>query len=1814
MRAQQELDVTGWMTTHTDFITINEGQTVHYQFNQEAHVSGNEWWLGWVFGAGKNNDTMNGKTGDDLKAAALFLVLNDNINEKEVAGNAGGPSGDKFKGCTNDFPFGRETGEFSQRMRNAYTDMFITLQNGELQMTSLMEDDYGRTFYNNFKEATSEKSLKVFLSANNAKLTIWTAELITDASYVISKATLDHTASTSCGTDNTVVTYTHNSDKEKYHNQGSGTYQGYAFAQYSYKKEIEEDIQYAQLNWSAVDISSSGGARNHDVYYLNSGFKVDFAAIDEQTAGLLRFNGQKTLINNYTTARNVTSTDQQTDVTNAVTTVAKDHMITFQWTNTAGGANLCGYASNKQPVLTILKKVNKKPTSTVNLWDFTHGTNLNDANVYGSSWPKSHEWTWNGNTWVRNFGFIVNSSADLVDTEGLWFGKKVDDGTTVEFNCDITTSQTEATGAIGYMRPMTSGATISVPVQAGQVVTFNIGKLDGNNSCTYTLKSLNGGGTQFADKSGTIDGAARLVIKAETDGWVDFTYVSGSHPEIRWIRVDEAPGFLSDTNEKVDEIPDQKAELIYLEFEEPEIIMPEGASLVLSSSDPEIAFCPQTNTQQVLGQTWPAEATQVGQVRFVGTGKVTITATITYGDYSKTLSYNVLVHADEGSFSNLNNTFTVFGHDIRNQEKTTGGKLLNQIVNMRSITAEFGPTDIFNTTIVRAVTGKHVDSKQVGVTTLANNGWRDAYFRANFPEESQLYQNTDSLKKPTQGTFYRFVPKANGTLTVSGYLTSGGAPAIMVDATNGYAQVGNTINYTADLDYVTSTFELLKGHDYYLFGVNPNYPDYQNYAGAGTWATYQLVSFHFEQYFKIVTTESTTYLKDANNNAIQTSSVVRPRNTNTYTANFEGASGNVTATVQALGNISGATVTVQNGTGGKGSIKVDWNTVGEGEGGALLVVANDGTNLFFTITVPYDKFVWDMHNYQTEVDKQLGAVDLLDWTTTYEVRQYSDQEDGTRTLAYLNGAILTSAASIQHDNAAYIGQTAGLIVESSDNSFGVAYDPPYAIQALMDKYGITTDVNGDGNINSLDIVGHDRERDEILRGMLNHVYTEEDKLTANIVAMEKKTYLTIPSLKKGQHVALKAYRHGPGQGDNIHVYNAHNLKKWIDGEEYTSSDPTEVDVSVFNQTGGSQYAAKYGWVEFVVANDGDVTFKILDSDNGFTHIKKIAVSGVGEEIDDDMKLRVGTGNTAHLANTLYLNKHIQGNAAGVTQQFSNSSADIHCENTLGCEFRIRNIKGTFSKITLTSGDGTYTYTANSSAKGRFNAPVAYTESYAENFSGSNAAINGQGGLLTVEDGQGTFDIEQIAYSKGNAVEFEKTPIQVIEVGEVEQEYPYTWDFTNISTETKESITENNNNWATAGTTNMYHLNGSGLNNYVQGTELTTTGGNTGTTIPEYDGLGFLTSTQFGAGTGMQNVYLSFPDGKPETPSHGNSEGMVIGDDEITTLLVPKVPAGMTVYVRTGNRSTNEGYVSMSGDIDGRPDNQPKTALTDEYGNTEYVHTYTPTSADQDVYIDVKDVTVKGIAVSKFTKRCWFKNEIPGDAKEGYSYNTDSHDVPIDYTLTKYFTGKDIQAYTIGAFNPQQSSVALKYVYRAPVDNGYVVETKYENDVVEKLPLFVPSKNDQEFGMTDLGSNATLLQPHVAAGPIETSDDSYYFILTNLWYNVKDESLSGSSQKAQVPGFYRLYESDNSEDNNLSNNRAVLCLPKEMVDGNEVKQFIPLFQFEGDFADEIDVIPAESTESGIDVNGTFYTLQGMKVQGFPKKSGIYMQNGKKILVK
>ena len=154
-------------------------------------------------------------------------------------------------------------------------------------------------------------------------------------------------------------------------------------------------------------------------------------------------------------------------------------------------------------------------------------------------------------------------------------------------------------------------------------------------------------------------------------------------------------------------------------------------------------------------------------------------------------------------------------------------------------------------------------------------------------------------------------------------------------------------------------------------------------------------------------------------------------------------------------------------------------------------------------------------------------------------------------------------------------------------------------------------------------------------------------------------------------------------------------------------------------------------------------------------------------------------------------------------------------------------------------------------------------------------------------------------------------------------------------------------------------------------------------------------------------------------------------------------------------------------------------------------------------------------------------------------------------------------------------------------------------------------------MTEISaySKATLL-PHVEAGAVEGGASNRdhvhydYYVLTNIYYQINQETdeFVGDSKTASVPGFYRVVKGDNSS---LNRYRAYLKLPKP-TNSSGVKS-IPLFDFDGELVDAIDVVPAVATD-GIDVNGTFYTLQGMKIQGLPKQGGVYIQNGKKVMVK
>jgi hypothetical protein len=167
----------GYLTVHSDYQTLDEGSTIHYEFTQRSHGSDN--WKGWILVVGDNN--IIGKTSWDLNAAAFRLIRHDNWEDKENNGSR----------CSNDYNWAN----FAANMDGASVDMYVTLMNGNFKMTSIVKDKNGSHYYYNYVQPTTEKSFLVGLSVNCAQLNISKTETLNGA-YLVSKATLDHTAST----------------------------------------------------------------------------------------------------------------------------------------------------------------------------------------------------------------------------------------------------------------------------------------------------------------------------------------------------------------------------------------------------------------------------------------------------------------------------------------------------------------------------------------------------------------------------------------------------------------------------------------------------------------------------------------------------------------------------------------------------------------------------------------------------------------------------------------------------------------------------------------------------------------------------------------------------------------------------------------------------------------------------------------------------------------------------------------------------------------------------------------------------------------------------------------------------------------------------------------------------------------------------------------------------------------------------------------------------------------------------------------------------------------------------------------------------------------------------------------------------------------------------------------------------------------------------------------------------------------------------------------------------------------------------------
>lgn len=436
------------------------------------------------------------------------------------------------------------------------------------------------------------------------------------------------------------------------------------------------------------------------------------------------------------------------------------------------------------------------------------------------------------------------------------------------------------------------------------------------------------------------------------------------------------------------------------------------------------------------------------------------------------------------------------------------------------------------------------------------------------------------------------------------------------------------------------------------------------------------------------------------------------------------------------------------------------------------------------------------------------------------------------------------------------------------------------------------------------------------------------------------------------------------------------------------------------------------------------------------------------------------------------------------------------------------------------------------------------------------------------------------------------------------EYPYTWDFTDLKKYVSAGIDEN------------------GTEKEVADADLKLWNEWSMRVKPEeWDGTIFSSGGQLYGGKTMfdetRGIGITHDSNNVASMTGTTTDetgGMSIGDGAYG-FIVPQVDKNQAIYVRAHKvGSTQKAKYEQS---DG--------TTTYAYGNSEQDFPYSETATDGtndevfavvmpssltkkvDVKLSFKGYEVKKIAVSTDPK-----------SVNSYGYSTECRAHDIDHRLTPYFSADNIKAYRVSDVNYDESKIELAEVNKilpAASANGeeglgvILYNTKAGEDKSSDFHLFVPDMHDKDNNDLKLNAESNKLYANLTQNNSIGANPGEY---TNYLLNAKGTNpVNGKTVEGIA--FYRA-----SKTAKLGPNKAYLPILTSAVQpstGNlgGAKMHI-VFVDENDVDDNTTV----TAVTGIEVNdaaeeNTYYTLSGIKIDR-PTKSGIYIKNGKKIIIK
>lgn len=716
--------------------------------------------------------------------------------------------------------------------------------------------------------------------------------------------------------------------------------------------------------------------------------------------------------------------------------------------------------------------------------------------------------------------------------------------------------------------------------------------------------------------------------------------------------------------------------------------------------------------------------------------------------------------------------------------------------------------------------------------------------------------------------------------------------------------------------------------------------------------------------------------------------------------------------------------------------------------------------------------------------------------------------------------------------------------------------------------------------------------------------------------------LTIPQLKKNQYVMIYWDPYAGGEGKSGSTFTATNVMD-LEGREVNKTFVTTGIASDWYNPSDGVGAEPWGATSFQVKEDGDVTFTIAD--NGWNDIVKIVVDNTY-----DTPFRIATNN--YVAGKGFQGKKI-------------CSANHNNMLLAGEGFRVSGYPQETRSMSAATPDFKIPHGADLVEREDI---VEYSKRGAPyNLIKLTAKAGMHGNVLVTQTIYGNVLNDAGEVDASTRYAFEKSEAWLV-VGDVTQQtYPHTWDFTKYNCNWKNESDGNlkatkiersgcytPGDWGDGKNTG----NGFGVQSvsgyrsgssahwkdglypdvtvsapaidkplFANGSELSYKGNS----LKETAGLGIILSDNNLTGgaiteTNNANIVTANSNINFGEDTWGTTCLTLSGDDAIK---IPKVNAGMYIFLHCNQAEGSElSVTSSAGDGVIQQGWENNNELINQFGPKDGVWVFKVNK--------VGDVIVKGLSQIYHIA---VTDQVKTFSKVGKA--TESRNCFIDYSQSGVYTKNSLTAYhaqssaqydnqkniisldKIDVMKPETAGLLLYNDYKATVNGKEVTEHKSNFNV----PLFAPAVNIEAsaFGKNENNEQAfSPLKAHVTESDMVPSDANFNrFIFTNAVYDRND-----ANKTEKDLGFYIV-----RKHGKMKANQAYLELPISLFNTTSAaKQYVRIaFEDINDTPTGIDSVPTDTLpriESGV-----YYTLNGVRLASKPQQKGIYILNGKKVVI-